>query len=180
MTDRPQVRRGWRSPRRVMEAIVALQVVGAIFFTYDVLGPSLGLRSEPLDWQFHELIEILAASGLVIGSLSGLVLLRRSDARRQEAEDKLAALSRAFHDLLEERFSEWALTPAEHDVAMFVMKGFSTQEISALRSTSEGTVKAQTNAIYRKAGVSGRAQLVSLFIDDMMAEDLPGQSVPTA
>jgi hypothetical protein len=35
----------------------------------------------------------------------------------------------------------------------------STAEIAALRSTSEGTVKAQTNAIYRKAGVTGRSQL---------------------
>jgi len=38
-----------------------------------------------------------------------------------------------------------------------------------LRSTSEGTVKAQTNAIYRKAGVTGRPQLLSLFIEDLMA-----------
>ena len=34
---------------------------------------------------------------------------------------------------------------------------------------NEGTVKAQTAAIYRKAGVSGRPQLLSLFIDDLMA-----------
>jgi DNA-binding CsgD family transcriptional regulator len=44
----------------------------------------------------------------------------------------------------------------------------STQEIAELRQTSEGTVKAQTNAIYRKAGVSGRPQLLSLFIDELM------------
>ena len=35
----------------------------------------------------------------------------------------------------------------------------------------EGTVKAQTNAIYRKAGVSGRSQLLSLFIEDLMEPD---------
>jgi hypothetical protein len=29
-------------------------------------------------------------------------------------------------------------------------------------------VKAQTNAIYRKAGVSGRPQLLSLFVDELM------------
>jgi len=39
-----------------------------------------------------------------------------------------------------------------------------------LRETSEGTVKAQTNAIYRKAQVTGRPQLLSLFIDDLMDE----------
>ncbi|NNF92563.1 MAG: helix-turn-helix transcriptional regulator, partial [Boseongicola sp.] len=68
---------------------------------------------------------------------------------------------------------EWALTPAERDVALFAIKGFSTQDIADLRGVSEGTIKAQTNAIYRKAGVSGRPQLLSLFIDDLV-EDEPG------
>jgi DNA-binding CsgD family transcriptional regulator len=56
-------------------------------------------------------------------------------------------------------------------VALFAIKGLSTQEIAVLRATSEGTVKAQTNAIYRKAGVSGRSQLLSVFIEDLMRED---------
>lgn len=60
------------------------------------------------------------------------------------------------------------LTGAERDVAMFAIKGMNVQEIANLRATSEGTVKAQTAAIYRKAGVTGRPQLLSLFIDDMM------------
>ena len=47
-------------------------------------------------------------------------------------------------------------------------KGLSTAEIAQLRRTSEGTVKAQTAAIYRKAGVTGRPQLLSLFIEDLM------------
>ena len=56
-------------------------------------------------------------------------------------------------------------------MALFAVKGLSTQEIAVLRSTSEGTVKAQTNAIYRKAGVSGRSQLLSVFIEDLMRDD---------
>ena len=63
---------------------------------------------------------------------------------------------------------EWGLSPAERDVALFAIKGLSTSEIAALRTTSEGTVKAQTAAIYRKAGVSGRPQLLSLFIEDLL------------
>ena len=59
----------------------------------------------------------------------------------------------------------------EADVALFAIKGLSTAEIAALRQTSEGTVKAQTNAIYRKAGVSGRSQLLSLLIEDLMRDD---------
>ena len=57
-------------------------------------------------------------------------------------------------------------------MAIFAIKGLKTHEIARLRQTSEGTVKAQCNAIYRKAGVSGRTQLLSVFIEDLM-EDGP-------
>ena len=73
-----------------------------------------------------------------------------------------------------------ALTPSERDVALFAIKGMSTAEIASLRSTSEGTVKAQTNAIYRKAGVSGRSQLLSLFIEDLMRDDGVIRPMPEA
>jgi DNA-binding NarL/FixJ family response regulator len=56
----------------------------------------------------------------------------------------------------------------------------STAEIATLRNTSEGTVKAQTNAIYRKAGVTGRPQLLSLFIEDLMRSDGPAPAVTAA
>ncbi len=56
-------------------------------------------------------------------------------------------------------------------MALFSIKGMSLAEIAELRNTSDGTVKAQSNAIYRKAGVSGRPQLLSLFIEDLMAGD---------
>ena len=101
----------------------------------------------------------------------GGLAVRQARARTAKAEAALRAASGAFMEVLEERFDDWNLTPAERDVALFAIKGMSTQEIAALRETSEGTVKAQTNAIYRKAGVSGRPQLLSLFIDDLMNAD---------
>ena len=39
---------------------------------------------------------------------------------------------------------------------------------SVLATLLSSGVKAQTAAIYRKANVTGRPQLLSLFIDDMM------------
>jgi DNA-binding NarL/FixJ family response regulator len=53
----------------------------------------------------------------------------------------------------------------------------SIADIARLRQTSEGTVKAQSNAIYRKAGVNGRTQLLSLFIEDLM-EAAPREGAP--
>ena len=58
-------------------------------------------------------------------------------------------------DVVEEKFAQWGLTAAEQDVALFLLKGLSTQEIAALRQTSEGTVKAQTNASSPVIPVSG-------------------------
>ncbi|HGG06004.1 MAG TPA: helix-turn-helix transcriptional regulator [Aliiroseovarius sp.] len=127
-----------------------------------------GLRTTPITWQSRELIEVGAAIGLILGLVLGAIALHRTSARNQVVEDQLRAASGAFMDLLEERFDEWKLTPAERDVALFAIKGLSTQEIAGLRETSEGTVKAQTNAIYRKAKVTGRPQLLSQFIDDLM------------
>jgi len=154
--------------------VVAVQLICAAFYIYLLLANTVGLRSTPINWQFYEAIEMAAAFGLLLGFGTSAAMLRRSLHRTKRAEDSLRLASGAFMDVLDERFDEWALTPAERDVALFSVKGMSIAEIAAIRSTSEGTVKAQTNAIYRKAGVSGRPQLLSLFIDDLMGAPLPG------
>ena len=78
----------------------------------------------------------------------------------------------ALHDLMERYFADWGLTPAEADVAAFTLKGYSISEIAGFRGSAEGTVKTHLNAIYRKAGVAGRGQLVSLLIEDLMRSPL--------
>ena len=147
--------------------IVVVQLLCAIFFVSQILASVVGFA--PFSWQIHELIELGAALGLLLGVVLGWLVLRRTMARNVAVEDQLRVASGAFMDVIEERFTTWALTPAERDVALFAIKGMSTQEIATLRDVSEGTIKAQTNAIYRKADVSGRTQLLSLFIDDLMA-----------
>lgn len=152
-------------------AIFVIQALCAVFFVSDVLSSVLGIRTTPISWEMREMIEIGASLGLVLGVVVGGFMLRRALKERHRAEEQLRRASGAFADLLQERFAEWGLTPSEKDVALFAIKGMSTAEIAVLRSTSEGTVKAQTNAIYRKAGVSGRSQLLSLFIEDLMRDD---------
>lgn len=152
-------------------AVLIIQAVCAFFFVSDILSSYGGFNSRPISWESRELIEIGAASGLVIGLILAAFALRAAYRDRTIAEAHLRRASGAFGDLLEEKFTEWELTGAERDVALFAIKGLSTAEIAAVRKTSEGTVKAQTNAIYRKAGVTGRPQLLSLFIEDLMRDD---------
>jgi DNA-binding CsgD family transcriptional regulator len=147
------------------------QALCAIVFVSDVFSSIVGFENASLSWEMRELLEIAAAIGLVSGAVLGGVAMRRIILDRNKAQERLRRASGAFLDLLEERFTEWGLTPAERDVALFAIKGMSTAEIGVLRTTSEGTVKAQTNAIYRKAGVTGRSQLLSLFIDDLMRDE---------
>ncbi len=148
--------------------LLALQVICAAVFLFDILSSVVGLRDSPLAWQLREMIELGAAFGLITGLGLGAYALWLVLGERNHAEASLRRAAGEFHELLAERFAEWGLTPAERDVALFAIKGMSTAEIAALRETSEGTVKAQTNAIYRKAGVSGRPQLLSLFIEELM------------
>lgn len=161
-------------------AILLVQALCAFFFVADILSSVVGIRSTPISWEMREALEIGAAVGLVLGVVVGGFMLRQALRDRHRAEEQLRRASGAFADLLRERFEEWGLTPSEKDVALFAIKGMSTAEIAQLRSTSEGTVKAQTNAIYRKAGVTGRPQLLSLFIEDLMRDDGTIRPMPEA
>tara|TARA_R110002073_G_scaffold68174_3_gene169415 strand:+ start:346 stop:831 length:486 start_codon:yes stop_codon:yes gene_type:complete len=154
----------------VISLIFVVQLVGALFFVLNILTSVIGFA--PLNWQVSEFIELGAAVSLLIGvGLTWWVLVSILK-RNKLMEVQLRAASGAFMDLLYERFQEWELTPAEADVALFAIKGLSTQDIANLRGVSEGTVKAQTNAIYRKAGVTGRPQLLSQFLDDLISTPL--------
>ena len=158
--------------RQVLIAGVFLvQAVCAVVFVSDVLSSVVGIETQPLPWELRELMEVGAAIGLILGVLFGAYAMRTLLRERNDAHERLRRASGAFGDLLLEKFTDWGLTPAERDVALFAIKGMSTAEIAVLRKTSEGTVKAQTNAIYRKAGVSGRSQLLSVFIEDLMRDE---------
>lgn len=148
--------------------VFAAQILCAFFFVVNILSSITGYWQ--FSWMVHELIELGAALGLLLGVALGAVTLRRALRRTARVEDQLRVASGAFQDVIDERFVQWGLSPAERDVALFAIKGMSTTEIADLRDVSEGTIKAQTNAIYRKAGVTGRPQLLSQFIEDLMSD----------
>jgi DNA-binding CsgD family transcriptional regulator len=144
------------------------QAACALFFAYDVFAALLNLPYQPIPWELREILEIAAAFGLMIGLVLGALTLMRAIKAKGRAEESLRRASTEFESLLQERFGEWALTPAERDVALFVVKGPAPAETARLSGAAEGTVKAQCNAVYRKAGVTGRFQLLGLFVEDLM------------
>ena len=56
------------------------------------------------------------------------------------------------------------LTPTEQQVLALLLAGKTSREIAAERSVAERTVINQISAIYRKFGVSGRAELTALAL----------------
>lgn len=164
--------------KRVYLLILLLVQAGCtILFVADILGSVLGVESAWISWQTHELLEIGALLGLFLGFGLGAFALLRAQRDVRSAQEQLERAQSAFAALMNQRFDEWGLTPAERDVALFAIKGMSTAEIASLRGTSEGTVKAQSNAIYRKSGVSSRSQLLGLFLEDLLHEPVvePGR-----
>jgi DNA-binding CsgD family transcriptional regulator len=89
-------------------------------------------------------------------------------------EQGLAVARGSLAEVMLGYFQSWSLSPAERDVAAFTIKGYSIAEIAKLRGSAEATIKAQLNAIYRKADVQGRTQLISVLVEDLFREPLAG------
>ncbi|WP_170430219.1 helix-turn-helix transcriptional regulator [Ruegeria arenilitoris] len=109
---------------------------------------------------------------LIMLSLFGAILILGNEVlkmRRYQStlEDKVSRASTAFEDLLSAYFEKWGFSDAERDVARLLIKGCSTAEMAEIRDAKEGTIKAQTNSIYRKSGYSGKAQFLSAFLEDL-------------
>ena len=161
-----------RTGRRQAPALVLLillQAVVAVFFVGDV---AADLVADPTS--FHSILEAVVVLALVLGLWQGIVQLR-TVAERLRAQDRALATARgALADVVATQFQAWGLTPAEQDVGLMALKGLDISEMAELRGVAEGTVRAQLTRVYAKAGVSGRAQFAACFVEDLLAEALPG------
>ncbi len=154
-------------------ALILLQAVCGIIFigdvVTDILPQGLAGLSDPAN-----LSEFAASFGLILGLVFETLVLWRLIGRQKRMQESMNVASGALGDVMEAYFRTWALTPTESDVATFSIKGYSITEIAQLRGSAEGTIKTHLNAIYRKSGVTGRAQLVSILIEDLMRGTLVG------
>lgn len=152
---------------------------------------ALDLMREPVFPPFGEVVLdlaekliLVAAMGVVAWTVHGLIDLRerqeamnnnmarsvaQGDAWRAQRRGEIAALGRAIED----QFRHWKLTGAEIDVAGLMLKGMSLKEIAVARDTSEATIRQQAQSVYRKSGLSGRAELAAYFLESLFetAED---------
>lgn len=92
---------------------------------------------------------------------------------RQEATE-WRARSKEYLDglshLINEQLCRWQLSPAEKEVTFLLLKGMSLKDVAAIRGTSEKTARAQSMAVYAKAGLSGRSELSAFFLEDLLPQ----------
>lgn len=161
--------------------VVAILLLVALLVTFDI---ATDFRQGASIW--HVALEvvagILATSGAIY-LLQGTLQLRRrlakqasdfsafrtqADAWQAEARKHVEGLARS----IDRQLGDWQLSVAEKEIAFLLLKGLSLKEIAALRCTGEKTVRAQSAAIYAKAGLAGRSELSAFFLEDLLVPSL--------
>jgi DNA-binding NarL/FixJ family response regulator len=131
---------------------------------------------------WHVIVEAsagLTALTALFVLLRGSFVLRRRlqleiasfSAFREEAEHWRAQARRHLEGLsqdIDRQLTQWQLTAAEKEVAFLLLKGYELKEIARARDTSAKTARAQSSAIYAKAGLAGRSELAAFFLEDLL------------
>lgn len=148
----------------VLIVLIVLQIFCSIFFLSDVLADF----GEPDRDMKHLIVESFATLTLIAAvfvELRYMLVLLRAKARLEKSVELASA---AVSDVIDAHFDAWNLSPAERDVATFLVKGMSISEIAELRGNKEGTIKAHLNVIYRKSGTKNRGEMLSELIDNLI------------
>jgi DNA-binding CsgD family transcriptional regulator len=169
----------WIDRRTRIWASIAI-VGGVAFFL------ALEIGEEPQMSALAIAVELVKILPVVLMSV-GVVLLFKVSAKQREEQLTLMrdlevarlqgqrwraesrTLLNGLGEAIDAQFSRWNLTDAEREVALLLLKGLSLKEISAVRATSERTIRAQSASLYSKAGLTGRAALSAFFLEDLLA-----------
>ncbi|KNG92319.1 helix-turn-helix transcriptional regulator [Pseudaestuariivita atlantica] len=150
----------------VLAGLILLQGVSALFFIGDVI---LDFREDGHLDNPHLLLESIAAVALVSGVIFLMIELRGLMSRMSDMQTGLDIAHGHMAAIVGEFFDEWNLTQAERDVALMILKGLDNDAIARVRNTASGTVRAQATSIYAKSNSDGRAQFISLFVEELIA-----------
>lgn len=155
-----------------LKYVTIFLIVSVAFFIFDVLSDIyerlIASNSPGLLDLTHLLFEILSAAALILAIKILVRQMRGLQEKNDRQSQSLSFLRGEMDRFVRGKFDEWNLSPAERDIAMYILKGLSVADIATARATAEGTVKAQTSNIFRKTGVSSRTELMSLFMDEFL------------
>ena len=155
----------------ILAGLILLQALCALFFIGDVIED---FREDGHLDNPHLLLESVAAAALIAGVVFLMIELRGLLSRMSDMQIGLEIAHGHLAEVIENFFDEWNLTIAERDVAIMILKGLDNDAIARVRNTASGTVRAQATNIYSKSATDGRAQFISVFVEELMAGDITG------
>lgn len=157
----------------VLAGLILLQALCALFFVGDVIEDFRvdGHLDDP-----HLLLESVAAVALIGGVIFLMVELRGLLSRMSDMQTGLEIAHGHLADVIAGFFDDWNLTKAERDVAIMILKGLDNDTIAQVRNTASGTVRAQATRIYAKSATDGRAQFISLFVEELLAGGISSEN----
>ncbi len=165
---------------RILFVFIAVAVIATVLTTVDLMRDPGPLDLTDVMINFADELLLLGAMAAVawtlrrVGDLSDnqdalanniARSMAQGEAWREQRKSEIEALSRAIED----QFKHWRLTAAEIDIAGLMLKGASLKEIALARDTSEATIRQQAQSVYRKSGLSGRAELSAYFLESLFA-----------
>lgn len=180
------------SERVLFRTVIALFGLVALLAIGDLLADSDGGSS---------LGHLVTEGAIVVAGGFGIVAAARHIRRLRAAESQALAEVRSLDERLaatriqaerwlretrelrqglglaiDRQLDAWALTRAEKEIALLLLKGLSHKQVAAARSVGEATVRQQARAIYQKANVDGRHDLAAYFLEGLLAP--PGDVDP--
>ena len=150
--------------------IVVLGFCG-LFFTIDVVMDFFSNAESPLNPNtslIHFLIESLASISIIGVIFLLLDYIKISTQRERQMLESLDQLKQGVSHVITQHLESLGLSPAELEIGQLLIKGFNLNEIADLRGTSLGTVKAQAHAVYQKANINSRADLLSQCLEEVL------------
>ncbi len=158
-------------------SIIAILSLAGVLTIIDVVED--WIDGAPLSHIIPEVLVIFGVVGIALYIFRGVLHHRKGvieqaknevQSVKKEATQwraKADSLRSGITDAISNQLIEWGLTPAEQEVSFLLLKGLTIQEISEIRQTSERTIRQQASVIYKKSGLTGRAQLSAFFLEDL-------------
>lgn len=117
---------------------------------------------------FHLSVEVLAVALLYFGYFVASREFRELRLRERAKSKLLTSLRGEFDTVVFDQFAKWGLTESESDIALLSLRGLRVCDIAEIRTTKVGTIKAQLHAVFRKANVRTRSELLGFFMDEIL------------
>jgi DNA-binding CsgD family transcriptional regulator len=165
-----------RLPLLLVVALASIVVGGTVDLILD----------RPEHWiSFHVIFESLMIAGALLMATTlwlgwwraerSLDEMRaRLEARKAERDEWRESAQKALQGLgvvVNRQFDAWGLTPAERQVALLLLKGYSHKHVASATGRSERTARQHAAAVYQKAGLGSRAELAAYFLEDLLLPD---------